>query len=52
MRNVDPKMWEKCDKNVIQCQRMLLNVNIMLKKMLNNVGVKMLDKCYSMAIEM
>jgi len=31
---------------------MLLNVNKMLKKMLNNVGVKMLDKCYSMAIEM
>ena len=45
-------MWSKCDRNVIQCRRMLLNVSQMLKKMLNNVGVIMLDKCYQMSVEM
>jgi hypothetical protein len=52
MRNIDPKMWGKCDINVFQCRRMLLNVSEMLKKMLTNVGVKMLDKCFPMSVEM
>jgi hypothetical protein len=42
----------KCDENVVKCCRMLKNMIVNVKNKLTNVGVQMLNKCYSMSAEM